>query len=304
MRVLTAVDRAEITKLMRADEFFWLDLLAPPPAELDTLADLLSLHPQCAHRLGDQIGRPLLDEFGSHVLVVFFGIAEESLQPVEVRLVISGGFIVTIHEERCESLERLVERGVRGDEGEVIYTVLGALAGSFFKAVDAVDEETDAVEDEIMSGASSAHLRQLVDIKNRLVALRRVATPQRDLLAGAMDQIGSLPGLQARPRDFRDVYQQMISVSELIDSSRDVLIGAQDVYLSAVSNRLNAVMERLTLVATIFLPLTVVTGFFGQNFRWMVDHIDTFAGFAVFGIGGILTPIAVLLVMFRRAGYI
>jgi magnesium transporter len=304
MRVLTAVDRDEIAKLMRADEFFWLDLLAPPAEELDALADLLSLHPQCAHRLADEIGRPLLDEFGSHVLFVFFGIGEESLEPVEVRAVISGGFIVTIHKKRSESLERLVERGVRGEEGEAIYTILGALAGSFFKAIDKVDDDIDRIEDEIMGDPDQAQLRQLVGVKNKLVSLRRIATPQRDLLGTAMDQIGSLPGLQARPRDFRDVYQQMISVSELIDSSRDVLIGAQDVYLSAISNRLNAVMERLTLVATIFLPLTVVTGFFGQNFGWMVDRIDTFAGFAVFGIGGILTPIAVLLVIFRRAGYI
>ena len=69
----------------------------------------------------------------------------------------------------------------------------------------------------------------------------------------------------------------MIRVSDLIDSYRDLLTGALDVYLSTVSNRLNAVVERLTLVATIFLPLTFMTGFFGQNFGWLVDHIDTFA---------------------------
>jgi magnesium transporter len=119
-----------------------------------------------------------------------------------------------------------------------------------------------------------------------------------------MDEIGSLPGLQARPRDFRDVYQQMISVSELIDSSRDVLTGAQDVYLSAISNRLNAVMERLTIIATIFLPLTFVTGFFGQNFAWLVQHIDTFGAFMIFGIGGVLVPVLTMLVVFGRAGYL
>jgi magnesium transporter len=119
-----------------------------------------------------------------------------------------------------------------------------------------------------------------------------------------MDEIGSLPGLQARPRDFRDVYQQMISVSELIDSARDVLTGAQDVYLSAVSNRLNAVMERLTVVATIFLPLTFVTGFFGQNFAWLVSHIDSFGAFLLLGIGGVLFPVGLMLALFGRAGYV
>ena len=75
----------------------------------------------------------------------------------------------------------------------------------------------------------------------------------------------------------------MIRVSDLIDSYRDLLTGALDVYLSTVSNRLNAVMERLTIVATIFLPLTFVTGFFGQNFGWMVRHVDSFAAFMIFG---------------------
>jgi magnesium transporter len=304
MQVLTAIDRGQIAELIRRDEFFWLDLMTPGVDQLDALADLLSLHPHCARRLGESVSRPMLEEFGSHVLLVFFGIGEETLEPVEVQLVISGGFIVTLRDARSESLERLVERGLRGDEGEVIYAVLGALAGSFFKALNRVDDEVDEVEDAIMADPDETQLRRLVDIKNRLVALRKIATPQRDLLASAMDEIGSLPGLQARPRDFRDVYQQMISVSELIDSSRDVLTGAQDVYLSAISNRLNAVMERLTIIATIFLPLTFVTGFFGQNFAWLVRHIDTFGAFMIFGVGGVLIPALTMLVLFARAGFL
>ena len=89
----------------------------------------------------------------------------------------------------------------------------------------------------------------------------------------------------------------MISVSELIDSSRDVLTGAQDVYLSSIT-------ERLTLVATVFFPLTVLTGFFGMNFGWMVQHIDSFTSFAIFGLGGMLALTAGVLALFLRAGYI
>jgi magnesium transporter len=303
MRTLTAVDEAQIKDLVASDEFFWLDLTVPLAEDIDRLERLLSLHPRCARGLSGPIGRPMLEEFETHVLLAFFGIGEKSLEPVEVRLVISGGFILTIHEQPAESLQQLTEREVHGDEGEVIYTILGALASSFYKAIDRIDDDIDTIEDEIMGNPVEAQLRRLVDVKNRLVALRRIATPQRDLLASSMDEIGSLPGLQARPRDFRDVYQQMISVSELIDSSRDVLTGAQDVYLSAVSNRLNAVMERLTLVATIFLPLAFVTGFFGQNFSWLVKHIDSFGAFLVLGIGGVLVPVGMMLVVFSRAGY-
>ena len=127
--------------------------------------------------------------------------------------------------------------------------------------------------------------------------MRKIATRQRNVLARAEDEIAELPGFEAGPRDFRDIYQRMVSVSELIDSSRDVLTGAQDVYLSSVT-------ERLTLVATIFFPLTVLTGFFGMNFGWMVQHIDSFTAFAIFGVGGMLALTAVVLGLFLRAGYI
>jgi magnesium transporter len=96
----------------------------------------------------------------------------------------------------------------------------------------------------------------------------------------------------------------MIRISDLVDSYRDLLSGALDVYLSTVSNRLNSVMERLTVIATIFLPLTFLTGFFGQNFGWMVHKIDTFAAFMAFGVGGIVVAVAILLVMFQRRGWI
>jgi len=306
MRTLTAIDDREIRDLLARDEFFWLDLTAPSPEDVEKLEGLLSLHPRCTQGLREPIGRPVLEEFESHVLLAFFGITEESVEPVEVRLVISGGFVLTIHEQPIESLERLTEHGVHGDEGEVIYTILGALATSFFKAVDKIDEVIDTIEEEIMGSPNpgTAQLRRLVNVKNQLVRLRHIATKQRDVLGNSIDEIGSLPGLQARPRDFRDVYQQMISVSELIDSARDVLTGAQDVYLSAVSNRLNQVVERLTIIATIFLPLTFVTGFFGQNFGWMIQHISSFAAFAAFGIGGLIGTLVILLLVFERAGYI
>jgi magnesium transporter len=103
---------------------------------------------------------------------------------------------------------------------------------------------------------------------------------------------------------FRDVYDPLIRISDLIDSYRDLLTGAMDVYLSTVSNRLNAVMKQLTIVATIFLPLAVVTGFFGQNVGWLVRHITSFSAFAVYGLGGLLVAVVVLVVWFRRSGFV
>ena len=139
-----------------------------------------------------------------------------------------------------------------------------------------------------------------------LVAMRKVITPQRDIFARAADQIIELRGLEkSGARDyFRDVYDHLIRISDLIDSYRDLLTGAMDVYLSTVSNRLNIVMKQLTIIATIFLPLTFVTGFFGQNFSWLVGNITGPGAFWAYGIGGLVVAVVGLMMWFRRSGYL
>src|SRR5439155_24463531 len=120
-------------------------------------------------------------------------------------------------------------------------------------------------------------------------------------LASGGDLIQRLPGLEVDVAHdyFRDVYDHLIRISDLIDSFRDLLSGALDVYLSTQSNRMNMVMKQLTIIATIFLPLTFVSGLFGQNFGWLVRHIDGETAFLVYGGGGLVIPVILLYVYFR-----
>jgi magnesium transporter len=304
MEVLTGLDPDRIAGLLQRDEFFWLDLTAPSEHDLDQLVDVLGLEPWAARDLEESSSRlPRFDTFEGYLVMIYFGIGGDSrspYEPIEVRMVISGKYIVTVHQDRCEMLERLSEH-VRDrpetPEGIAVYKVLDALTDSFFTALDQVDDEIEDLERTVLERPHRSQLQELVALKNRLVPMRKIATRQRNVLARAEDQITELPGLEAGPHDFRDIYQRMVSVSELIDSSRDVLTGAQDVYLSSVT-------ERLTLVATVFFPLTVLTGFFGMNFGWMVQHIDSFMSFLLLGVGGTVALTAAVLGLFLRAGYI
>jgi magnesium transporter len=141
-------------------------------------------------------------------------------------------------------------------------------------------------------------------MKRLLVGMRKAVTPQRDTFASLMGRIAELPGLEDEDeRYFRDVYDHLIRISDLIDSYRDLLTGAMDVYLSTVSNRLNSVMKQLTVIATIFLPLTFITGVFGQNFSWMVGHIGGLPAFLALGIGSEIILVIVLLTYFKRRGW-
>ena len=142
-------------------------------------------------------------------------------------------------------------------------------------------------------------------MKRWLIGVRKVITPQRDLVASLVDGVAELPGMTREiERYFRDLYDHLIRISDLVDSYRDLLTGSMDAYLSTVSNRLNAIMKQLTLIATIFLPLSFLTGFFGQNFAWMVTRLTSQGAFLVLGFGTEIVAVTGLLVMFRRRGWL
>jgi magnesium transporter len=170
--------------------------------------------------------------------------------------------------------------------------------------LEAIDDAIDELEDAIVLGPDDEQLQRIFHLKRSLVTLRRIVTPQRDLAARTIEDLAELPGLDPGARDyFRDVYDHLIRVSDMVDSYRDLLTGAMDVYLSTVSNRTNAVMKQLTLVATIFLPITALTGFFGQNFGWLVVHVRSLWAFLAFGVGGIVLSSAILFVWFKRSRF-
>jgi magnesium transporter len=141
-------------------------------------------------------------------------------------------------------------------------------------------------------------------MKRRLVRLRRVVAPQRDVLGRIVGAGTELPGLTTEDeRYFRDVYDHLVRLGEAIDSNREVMNAAIDAYLSTASNRLNVTTKQLTLIATIFLPLSFVTGFFGQNFAWMVGEVSSWQAFALLGIGLELLMVIALVVLFRVRGW-
>jgi len=142
-------------------------------------------------------------------------------------------------------------------------------------------------------------------MKRTLVSLRKAISPQRDLFARIATGVVAIPGLTTDvERYYRDVYDHMIRISDLVDSYRDLMSGAMDVYLSTVSNRLNDVMKKLTIIATIFLPLSWLTGYFGQNLGFMVGHIGGVTGFLVLGVGAPVAMVMGLLWLFKKRGWL
>ena len=313
MRFLDRVDREAIPQLLARDEYFWLDIDQPGEGEVKFLAETFHFHPLALEDMRKRGQRPKLADFDQYVFLVYYGAAESpgaegEVELQEVHAFISGGYIVTSHtgpiEALAEAAKRMKAQPPRSEQF-VVYRVLDGLTDSFFPVLERLDDELEKLDEEIFDAPSPAHLERITQLRRQLVELRRVATPQRDLLARGTDDILEIPGLQADSREyFRDVYDHAIRISEQIDSFRDLLSGSRDAYLSTVSNRLNQITTQLTVVATIFLPLSFLVGFFGQNFGWMVRNISSETDFLVFGVGSAALSLVILLVWFRRSSFI
>ena len=309
----TQIDEAHIRDHIERDHFFWLDLTAPSHDDLHRLGELFHFHPLALEDSEEFGQRPKIDNYGDYVFLVFYGAAPESGSKAkllqEVHFFISGQYVVTIHREPLAPLDDQRERldgQTLHSEQFLIYRILDVLTDSYFPVLSDMDDEIDDLEAAVLQNPRDEELERLFALKRQLVTMRKVVTPQRDLFARSIDQIAELPGLELDERDyFRDVYDHLIRISDLIDSYRDLLSGATDLYLSTVSNRQNDVMKQLTVIATIFLPLSFITGFFGQNFAYMVTHlINAEWSFWVIGVGSMVLTCIVLLVYFRRKGWV
>ena len=310
---LTEVDPDAIRRHLARDQFFWLDLIAPSTEDMERLGEILKFHPLALEDTIKFGQRPKLDDYQDYMLLVFYGARDDPDDERgllhEVHLFVSGGYLVTVRRDHIPALDderTKLEGKALESEQFVLYRVLDALTDTFLPLLAAMDDDIDGLEDAVLAGPNDEQLQRLFGLKRHLVVLRKVVTPQRDLFARSIDQLAELPGLVLDERDyFRDVYDHLIRISDLIDSYRDLLSSATDLYLSTVSNRQNEVMKQLAVVGTIFLPLSFITGFFGMNFGWLVRHgIAPTWTFWVLGMGSIVATCIALLALFRRRGWV
>jgi len=302
-------DHEDLAQHIEKRRFFWLDLQGPTDEQLDKVANRFGLHPLTIEDARTFNQRPKIEEYGSYIFLVAYGVdpGTSAGGPLlrELHLIVSGHFVVTIHRRPLTCLEQLRarydEHPLRGEQF-LVYKILDALTQTFFPVLTRIDDDIDEIEQQVIEDPQEEILQRIFSIKRDLVAMRRVVSPERDVFARDAERIAEVRGLEGDGRlYFRDLYDSLNRVSELVDSYRDLLSGAADMYLSTVANRQGEVNKQLTIIATVFLPLTFLTGFFGQNFSFLTDDVlNTEWSFIVFGVGLLLVSIIVFVIYFRR----
>jgi magnesium transporter len=307
VEVLTSVDAARMRALRERDEFFWADLVSPGDAELRELGAVLGLHPIALEDTREFGQRPKLDDYRDHVLLVFFtarltGEEQPLVERLEVHVYVSGSFIVTVHHEGCDALDHLhdvlIPEGT--DEEEfLVYRILDTLTDAFYPAIAALEERIDALEAAVLDRPRRDQLTRIYRLKQEVHDLARLVGSQRDMFGSVAQAILNLAGLSRGSRAYlRDVGDHLTQISGELQRQTDDLMALTSTYFNANADRLNAVATRVTIAGTLFLAWTLVTGFFGQNFGWLVNHIQGFGHFLVLGVGGLVVPTVGLLALF------
>ncbi len=256
----------------------WLDISDPKSHDFELAAKELNLHPLAVEDAQQRHERPKIDQYDDHYFIVFYALEEPSpgvVREVEISIFMSQNAIVTVHEgdfTARAAVEKRFREGKLQTTGLLLHALLDTIVDQYFKIVDALGDRVELLESMVVGGEAPDYdtsIRELFVLKRDLVRIRHLIAPERDVLTVLVR--GDIRELRETGRRayFQDVYDHISRVTDEIDTFRELTSNVIDAHLASVSNRLNEVVKVLTSMATVLLVLTVVTGFFGQNWKFI-----------------------------------
>ncbi len=277
-------------------------------ALLEQLAKRYGLHPLVVEDILSPSQRPKMDDYGDYLYIVLRMFYRDSQQDElhfeQVSIVLGEGFVLSFQEGERDVFDPVRQR-IRVNGGRIrktkadylAYSLIDAIVDSYFAVLETISDKVDDLEEELVSDPKPEKLEQMHSLKRDMITLRSSVWPLREVVGRL--QRGESPLIHDATRVYlRDVYDHTIQVIETIETYRDILSGMLDIYLSSVSNRLNEVMKVLTVISTVFMPLTFITGFYGMNFRYM-PLWEWNAGYLILFV--IMLAIAGVMVLYFRS---
>jgi magnesium transporter len=295
-----------------ATEQVWVDIELPDPAAADLLQNVFKLHELSLEDALSEIHHPKIELFDHYLYLILHGIEAgaggRGFKTHDTDFFLGERFLVTVHHAPSRSIAREKQLCLRNSaalgEGPagLLHRIVDAMVDHYRPEVDALEERLEQMEEEVFENPQANPVRAILTLKRDLSALRRVTLPQRDAVGRlARREFTQIP--DAITYRFRDVYDHLVQLADEGIFFQDRVTGLLDAYLSSQSNRLNQVMKVLTVMSTIFLPLTVLTGLYGMNVR--IPHLPGPDGAQFWWIvgmaGGIVTA---MLLVFRRRGWL
>ena len=299
--------------LQNPEALLWVDFEGAPDEESEPiLQKTFGFHPLAIDDALQETHVPKLDDWTDFLYIVLHAVefdpVERDVDTNELDVFLGLNYLVTHHDKEIEAINRVWSaiqrdpRHLRGGPDHILYRLVDEIAASYMPVVEQLDLNIDRLEDEIFNNHDSGIVEQIFSIKRAILFLRRILAHQREVLNKlARDEFKVIDS--AEKIYFRDVYDHLVRLYDITEGVRDLVSGALDTYLSVINNRMNEVMKTLTVITTLFMPLTFITGFFGMNFFQPVSPLDVWTGLPAFVVTLMivfLTPLVMYLWMRRR----
>lgn len=313
---VTSIDGDNDALIRRAladkDGVLWLDLHIREKEDGRILSEIFGFHPLAIEdAVEPRIDPPKIDDYGDYLFIVLIALtgyeSGEELVTAEADFFLGPNYVVSCHQAAIPAIDAYHARCLRDDNilghraDWLLHGILDVTVDEFMPIVDAVDETIDTLEAELLDHQDRRLLEQILMVKRNTLRLRRATGPQRDIMnrlsRGEFDKLIAADTAIY----FRDVHDHLVRMEYLVEAVRDLADGALQTYLSVVSNRLNEVMKVLTAAATIFLPLTLISGVYGMNFEHnQFPRFSSTWGFPVVVAGMIFIAVAMTVFYKRR----
>jgi magnesium transporter len=240
-----------------------------------------NLHPLILEDILHTTQRPKFEDYDSHLFIVLrmlMSASEKQLvQSEQVSMVVGRNFVISFQESIGDVFEPIRDR-LRNSKGRIrkmgsdylAYALLDAVVDGYFSVLETIGDTIESIEERLAKEPTEAILRQIHSLKREMIFLRKSIWPLRELISNLQRNESGLIA-ESTGVFLRDVYDHTIQVIDTVESYRDIVSGMLDLYLSSISNKMNAVMKVLTIIATIFIPLTFVAGIYGMNFKYMPE---------------------------------
>lgn len=272
---------------------------------LEELGECFGLHPLVLEDIANTDQRPKTEDFGNYLFVVLkmLNYAGDEVGTEQVSLILGPNYVLSFQEREGDVFDAVRER-IRNAKGRIrktgpdylAYALLDAVVDNYFVILERIGEKVGLLEDELAENPKPETLQNVHELKREMIILRKSVWPLREVVNGLIRDDSKLVH-ESTGVFLKDVYDHTIQVIDAVETYRDVLSGMLDLYLSTVSNRMNEVMKVLTIIATIFIPLTFVAGIYGMNFQFMPE-LGWHWSYPLVWL--VMVTVAVLMVLFFR----
>lgn len=302
-------DLNELARARKSEPVTWINVAGLH--DTDQIAEIgrvFGTHPLLLEDILNTEQRPKIDQYDTYLYLILKMIHwEEPAQQIEteqISIVLGQGFVLTFQEQEKDIFDPLRQR-IRSGQGRIrqlgadylAYTMLDAVVDHYYVILENLGEQIEAIEEELVTDPDPETLQKIQEVKREMLFLRRSIWPLREVVGGL--QRGDFPQFQEGTLIYlRDVYEHTIQVIDTVETYRDVVSGLLDIYLSSISNKMNEVMKVLTIISTIFIPLTFITGLYGMNFQYIPELQFRWGYYVVWCVMLLLS--GAMLLYFRR----